>query len=155
MCCQRLIVPHEYSYASQSSKSAKSRRLQHWQFKLSNLQHNKALHPTAYSFVPCARSSLRSLRFRRRVSLVVVLRASVSRTFDVGFVSRCCLPARGGSTRVEVVMARTWRRWLFRSSVPEPNNTQHNQALHPTARSLRVFRLSGSGAAWSWLAGGG
>ncbi len=33
---------------------------------------NKALHPTAYSFVPFARSSLRSLRFRRRVSLVVV-----------------------------------------------------------------------------------
>ena len=34
-------------------------------------QHNKALHPTAYSSVPCARASLRSLRFRRRVSLVV------------------------------------------------------------------------------------
>ena len=34
-------------------------------------QANKALHPTAYSFVPSARSSLRSLRFRRRVSLVV------------------------------------------------------------------------------------
>ena len=33
------------------------------------LQHNKALHPTAYSFVPSARASLRSLRFRRRVSL--------------------------------------------------------------------------------------
>ncbi len=32
---------------------------------------NKALHPTAYSFVPFARASLRSLRFRRRVSLVV------------------------------------------------------------------------------------
>jgi hypothetical protein len=32
------------------------------QFKASNKQHNKALHPTAYSF---ARSSL---RFRRRVS---------------------------------------------------------------------------------------
>ena len=35
-------------------------------------QANKALHPTAYSFVPFARASLRSLRFRRRVSLVVV-----------------------------------------------------------------------------------
>ena len=35
---------------------------------------NKALHPTAYSFVPFARASLRSLRFRRRVSLVVVWR---------------------------------------------------------------------------------
>ncbi len=34
--------------------------------ELNNKQHNKALHPTAYSF---ARSSL---RFRRRVSLVVV-----------------------------------------------------------------------------------
>jgi hypothetical protein len=34
-------------------------------------QQNKALHPTAYSFVRCGRSSLRSLRFRRRVSLVV------------------------------------------------------------------------------------
>ena len=71
--------------------------------------------------------------------LSVVLRASVSRKFDVGFVGRCCLPARGGSTRVGVVVARTWRRWLFRSSVPEPNNTQHNQALHPTARSVVVF----------------
>jgi len=43
-----------------------------------NKQHNKALHPTAYSF---ARSSL---RFRRRVSLVVVLLArsvSVDATF--------------------------------------------------------------------------
>ena len=37
----------------------------------SQLRHNKALHPTAYSFVPYARASLRSLRFRRRVSLVV------------------------------------------------------------------------------------
>jgi hypothetical protein len=34
---------------------------------------HKALRPTAYSFVPFARSSLRSLRFRRRVSLVVGL----------------------------------------------------------------------------------
>ena len=38
-------------------------------------RQNKALHPTAYSFVPYARASLRSLRFRRRVSLVVVLLA--------------------------------------------------------------------------------
>jgi hypothetical protein len=35
-------------------------------------QHNKTLHPTAYSFVRYGRSSLRSLRFRRRVSLVVI-----------------------------------------------------------------------------------
>ena len=42
-------------------------------------QHNKALHPTAYSSVPFARASLRSLRFRRRVSLVVVPRASAFR----------------------------------------------------------------------------
>jgi hypothetical protein len=43
-------------------------------------QHNKALHPTAYSFVPFARASLRSLRFRRRVSLVVrPVRAAWSR----------------------------------------------------------------------------
>ena len=34
-------------------------------------RQNKALHPTAYSFVSFARASLRSLRFRRRVSLVV------------------------------------------------------------------------------------
>ena len=34
---------------------------------------NKALHPTAYSSVRFGRSSLRSLRFRRRVSLVVSL----------------------------------------------------------------------------------
>jgi hypothetical protein len=39
---------------------------------------NKALHPTAYSSVPFARASLRSLRFRRRVSLVVIsLRAAL------------------------------------------------------------------------------
>ncbi len=31
----------------------------------------KALHPTAYSFVPFARASLRSLRFRRRVRYCV------------------------------------------------------------------------------------
>ena len=31
----------------------------------------EALHPTAYSSVPYARSSLRSLRFRRRVSLAL------------------------------------------------------------------------------------
>ncbi len=37
--------------------------------KTNQQQHNQALHPTAYSF---ARSSL---RFRRRVSLVVVLLA--------------------------------------------------------------------------------
>jgi hypothetical protein len=36
-------------------------------------RHNKALHPTAYSFA--RRSS--SLRFRRRVSLVVLLLASI------------------------------------------------------------------------------
>jgi hypothetical protein len=35
-------------------------------------RQNKALHPTAYSFVPCAPASVRSLRFRRRVSLVVM-----------------------------------------------------------------------------------
>jgi len=73
VCRQRFIGSHEYSCARQSSKSAKSRWLQQWQFKVSNLQHNKALHPTAYSSVPFARASLRSLRFRRRVSLVVVL----------------------------------------------------------------------------------
>ena len=33
---------------------------------------NKALHSTAYSSIRCVRSSLRSLRFRRRVSLVVI-----------------------------------------------------------------------------------
>jgi len=38
---------------------------------------NKALHPTAYSSARYGRSSLRSLRFRRRVSLVVLsLRAA-------------------------------------------------------------------------------
>ncbi len=36
-------------------------------------RHNKALHPTAYSSAHYGRSSLRSLCFRRRVSLVVVL----------------------------------------------------------------------------------
>ena len=40
---------------------------------------NKALHPTAYSFVPYARASLRSLRFRRRVSLIV---RRLARSFD-------------------------------------------------------------------------
>jgi hypothetical protein len=39
--------------------------------KTSQQQHNKALHPTAYSFV--RRSS--SLRFRRRVSLSLACRA--------------------------------------------------------------------------------
>jgi len=43
-------------------------------------QHNKALHPTAYSFV---RSSL---RFRRRVSLVVVLlRAALSEAVKLDY----------------------------------------------------------------------
>ena len=37
--------------------------------EVTNKQANKALHPTAYSSVRCVRSSLRSLRFRRRVSL--------------------------------------------------------------------------------------
>jgi hypothetical protein len=40
--------------------------------KATNKLPNKALHPTAYSFAPFARSSLRLLRFRRRVSLVVL-----------------------------------------------------------------------------------
>ena len=46
-------------------------------------RHNKALHPTAYSFVPFARSSLRSLRFRRRVSLVVVPSRAAYRVLEV------------------------------------------------------------------------
>jgi len=46
-----------------------------------------------------------------------------------------------------------WRGvWV---SEAETNQQQHNKALHPTARSLRVFRLSGSPQSWSWLAGGG
>jgi len=49
VCCRRLIGLHEYSYMWQSSKSAKSRWLQQWHLKVPNLQHNKALHPTAYS----------------------------------------------------------------------------------------------------------
>ncbi len=74
-----------------STKKAKSQRLQQWQFKLSNLQHNKALHPTAYSF---ARSSL---RFRRRVSLVVVLLArglAESNTLNMELKSKSRITAR-------------------------------------------------------------
>jgi len=36
-----------------------------------NTQHNKALHPTAYSLRSFARASLRRSGFRRRVSLIV------------------------------------------------------------------------------------
>ncbi len=63
---------------------------QHWP--------NKALHPTAYSFVPFARASLRSLRFRRRVSLIVVL----LRLLNGNPVSKSTPELR-----------RTFRRWLL------------------------------------------
>ncbi len=54
----RAIELAELSFSSVSNPAA----------RLTNKQHNKALHPTAYSFA--RRSS--SLRFRRRVSLAVL-----------------------------------------------------------------------------------
>jgi hypothetical protein len=48
-------------------------------------RQNKALHPTAYSSV--RRSS--SLRFRRRVSLVVLQYGPMLNVPDTGFTKRC------------------------------------------------------------------
>ena len=112
-------------------------------------QQNKALHPTAYSpLVP------RSLAGAGEFSVVSQRpRPCVRQAVLWPLICRVVSRYLAASVLAAGAACSLWRGvWV---SGGETNQQQHNQALHPTARSLRVFRLSGSVQSWSWLAGGG
>ncbi len=111
--------------------------------KTNQQQHNKALHPTARSVVVFAALRLDSklvVTGGRRVSLalcrarLLLMRVSALGSSVAAVVWLVAAVLASGLSWLQLAGVGS-----FALRVAKPNNTRHNQALHPTARSVVVF----------------